>query len=52
MDKPTTIRIALLLAVQFNWPIHQLDINNAFLNGDLREEVYMQQPQGFVDTEH
>lgn len=52
MDKHTTIRIVLLLAVQFNWPIHQLDINNAFLNGDLKEEVYMQQPQGFVDTEH
>lgn len=52
MDKPTTIRIVLLLAVQFNWPIHQLDIKQCILNGDHKEEVYMQQPQGFVDTKH
>lgn len=42
----------LSIAVSHPWPIHQLAINNAFLNGLLSEEVYMQQPPGFqtVDT--
>jgi len=42
--KPTIIRVVLTLAVSSNWPIHQIDIVNDFLNGDLEEIVYMQQP--------
>ncbi|KAA3465088.1 Retrovirus-related Pol polyprotein from transposon TNT 1-94 [Gossypium australe] len=45
--KPTTIRVVLSLAVQFGWSLRQVDINNAFLNGDLNEEIYMLQPPGF-----
>ncbi|CAL9026369.1 unnamed protein product, partial [Prunus brigantina] len=37
--KPVTIRILLTFAVQFNWFLHQLDISNAFLHGDLKEEA-------------
>ncbi|GJR51224.1 ribonuclease H-like domain-containing protein [Tanacetum coccineum] len=47
--KPTTIRIVLSIDVSRNWPIHQLDVKNAFLHGHLSKTIYMHQPSGFVD---
>lgn len=45
--KPATIRTLLGLEVSQNWSLRQLDINNAFLQGTLQEQVYMCQPPGF-----
>ena len=44
----TTIRSVLALAAQESWPVFQMDVKSTFLNGDLKEEVYVEQPLGFV----
>ncbi|GKA59639.1 ribonuclease H-like domain-containing protein [Tanacetum coccineum] len=48
--KPATIQTVLSLAVSKQWPIHQLDVKNAFLYGTLNETVYMHQPPGFRNS--
>lgn len=47
-----TVRIIFALAAMNGWELRQLDVKNAFLHGDLKEEVYMSQPQRFVDSAH
>jgi hypothetical protein len=44
----TTIRALLSLAASYGLIIHQMDVKTAFLNGELDEEIYMDQPDGFV----
>ena len=46
--KLVTIKLFLAITVEKSQPIHQLDINNAFLHGYLDEEVYMQPPEGYT----
>jgi hypothetical protein len=43
-----SLRLLLALAALEDWEIHQLDVKSAFLNGVLDEEIYMEQPQGFI----
>ncbi|KAH9299782.1 hypothetical protein KI387_031464, partial [Taxus chinensis] len=49
--KMKTIRVVCALAAQKGWRLQQMDVKSAFLNGDLKEEVYMTQPEGFVDED-
>lgn len=44
--KIVTIRCLLIVAT-IRWPLYQMDVANAFLQGDLDEEVYLQAPQGY-----
>ena len=46
--KMTYVRLFISLAATYKWDLHQLDIKNVFFHGDLQEEVYMEQPLGFV----
>ena len=43
-----SIRSVMALGVQYKLHLHQMDVSTAFLNGELSEEVYMRQPEGFV----
>lgn len=45
--KINTIRVLLSLAANFDWPLKKFDVKNAFLHGDLEEEVYMDLPPGY-----
>ncbi|GKE58145.1 ribonuclease H-like domain-containing protein, partial [Tanacetum coccineum] len=50
--KPGMIQMVLSLAASRHWPVHQLDVKNAFLHVDLSKTVYMYQPPGFQDSAH
>ena len=49
--KFTSIRIVLSLAAKYTLKLHQMDVKTAFLNGGLDEDIYMAQPDGYVDAD-
>ena len=48
MEKWGTIHTLLSMVTQNGWNVHQVDVKTALLNGDLKENVFMSQPAGFV----
>eukprot|EP00253_Pinus_taeda_P032438 PITA_32438 len=46
-----SMHLVLSLAASFKWEVHQMDVKSAFLHGDLHEEIYMEQPTGFIQTD-
>ena len=44
----TSIRMLIAIAALNNLEIHQMDVKKTFLNGELNEEIYMEQPEGFI----
>ena len=48
MAKITSIRLFLAIAAIHHWSLYQLDIKNEFLHRELEEDIYMEQPPGFV----
>lgn len=47
-----TVCVLITLVAHCGWEIHHMDVKSAFLNGELAEELYVQQPPGFVDDKH
>ena len=46
----TSIRLLIVVVAIYDLKIHQMDVITAFLNGDLDEEIYMDQPDGFLES--
>ena len=51
MARYTSIRTIIAIASAMEWKLHQMDVKTTFLNGIIKEEVYIEQPKGFIDHE-
>ena len=45
-----SIRILLAIATYYDYEIWQMDVKTTFLNGDIKEDIYMEQPEGFISN--
>jgi len=50
--KLNTIRLMIALATKYSWKLHQLDVKSTLLNGELKEETHLVQPEGLVKKGH
>ncbi|UYV68325.1 hypothetical protein LAZ67_5003884 [Cordylochernes scorpioides] len=50
--RQSTIRMFLALAVEYNLILHQMDVQSAYLNGEIKEEIFMTQPENFVSRKY
>ena len=50
--KYTSLRTVFAIANQFDMDIHQMDVKSAYLNGDIDHDIYMKQPEGYIDPEN
>ena len=50
--KYVSLRAVLAIANQHNMELHQMDVNSAYLNGDIDADIYMRQPEGFIDSDN
>jgi len=48
VSKATSIRLLLYVVASFDFEVEQMDVNTTFLHGDLEEDVYMKQHEGFA----
>ena len=44
-----SIRLNLVVPTSKRWEVNQMDVKSAFLHGDLKEEIYMRQPKGYIE---
>eukprot|EP00253_Pinus_taeda_P017786 PITA_17786 len=51
VSKMNSIHLVLSLVASFKWEVHQMDVKYAFLHGDLHEEIYMEQPPGYIQID-
>jgi hypothetical protein len=45
-----SIQLVLAIAASRRWEVHHMDVKSAFLHGDLKEDIYMEQPQGYIQN--
>ena len=45
-----SIQLVLAIAASRRWEVHRMDAKSAFIHGDLKEEIYMDQPQGYIQN--